>query len=247
MPGGSGTTGKGGHGSAAPLNKKSFLLGAAILVAVAVSAYFFGVSSVNAPGDNQVVSADKVAPVETAAPVEPMKHAAKFAPAAAADNDPARPDIGSGTLVEIFTDVGQLWVEFYPERAPNVVAELIELIRSGYYDSGTIVESRPDIGFVISKVDANMRSFEFEEEVTGLTSRRGSIAIARPSMSPAYLNNIFVGYLKRPDLEQHYTIIGQVIKGIDTVEMAPQGKRHAVRKFRLGNEAQAVGKAKVGG
>lgn len=138
--------------------------------------------------------------------------------------------------VSIDLQVGTVLIELYPEQAPKAVAEFLSLIKSGYYGSDTFMEARPGLGLVIGRIGGSAKSFEFTDETNALTSRRGSVAVMKAAESPAYLNNIFIGYDAQPEMEQYYTIIGQVIEGIDDAERAKPGSRHKVGAVKVLNE-----------
>lgn len=148
-----------------------------------------------------------------------------------------RPATDAHPRVSINTQIGAVLIELYPEQAPKTVAELVSLIKSGYYDSDTIMETRPELGLVIAKIGGSAKSFEFTDDTNALTSHRGSVAISKSSTSHAYLNNIFIGYNSQPELEKHYTIIGQVVEGIDDAERSKPGILYKVSSLKLLNGA----------
>jgi len=152
---------------------------------------------------------------------------------AVAQNDSVAESARESVHGVIGTEFGDLKVEFFPEYAPVAVRELTELTSSGYFDSDVYIESRPGLGFVIAKLGDSARNFEFKDEENSASSQRGSIAISRSTVSKAYLNNLFFGYVSRPDLEQYYTIIGQVTEGLELIENVAPGTRYKLRSFRL--------------
>lgn len=141
--------------------------------------------------------------------------------------------IGTGPLIEIDTAVGKIHIELYPSQAPVAVAQLIKLTKSGYYNSDVLLQSQAQLGFAIAKLGSSIKKFDYKDELNNLTSRRGSVAIAKLSASPAYLNTLFFGYSSQPDLEKHYTIIGQVVDGIELIEKSLSGQRLKVNSFKL--------------
>jgi len=136
-------------------------------------------------------------------------------------------------LVKIETELGQLEIKFFPERAPIVVAELISLAETGYFNSDMFLESRPQLGFVMAKTGSSVKAFNFKDESNDLTSARGSVAIAKSFASNAYVNNIFIGYNSQPDIEVNYTIIGQVTKGLELIEANAKAGSYKVNSFKL--------------
>lgn len=180
-------------------------------------------------------------PVSPQAAVTPNSEpAVDSADKSSAQNDSPVIPVAAVHLIEIDTEVGKIRVELYPEHAPGAVSELIKLTESGYYDSDTLMQSQPRLGFAIAKLGQSLKKFEFEDEPNQLTSRRGSMAIAKSSASPAYLNNLFFGYANQPELEKHYVIIGQIIDGLELIEKSPSSLRIKVNSFKLIDRNQAA-------
>jgi len=132
-------------------------------------------------------------------------------------------------VIQISTDLGNLKIELYPDYAPVVVRKLIKLIGENYYRQGVVLDSKPGIGFVIAKVSADAHHFDVtDDEVNNLRSERGSVAILKHNVSPAYLNNIFVGYKSQLELQENYIILGHVLEGVADVEKNSVGKTGTV-------------------
>jgi len=170
--------------------------------------------------------------------MEPMPAEAKpIAPAVAPE---------ARLVVDIDTELGQLQVEFFTDKAPAAVAELASLAKSGYFNSDTLLEIRPGLGFVIARVGTSAKSYHVTDEPNILSSQRGSIAISKSSVSVAYLNNIFIGFQGQPELEKHYIIIGQVTKGLTLIEKSTPGVRYKVNGFKLIDSEQKQALQAVG-
>lgn len=135
-------------------------------------------------------------------------------------------------LVIINTSVGNLTIELYPEHAPLAVKKLMQLIENNYFSDGAVLESKSGVGFVIAKVNGNVESFEnVKDEVNNLSGGRGSIAILKSDRSPAYLNNLFVGYQPQPHIRDLYIVFGQVVEGLDEIEKQSNGSVGRVSSF----------------
>jgi len=143
-------------------------------------------------------------------------------------------------IIEIQVPMGKLQIELYQQHAPVTVAKLIDLVKSGYYNQNTVFESRPNLGFVIAKIGKSAEIFDFKEESNALASRRGSFAISKSNVSKAYLNNLFVGFDKQPELEKHYFIIGQVLEGLELIEKNPSGEIRPVSSFSMVGDSQVT-------
>lgn len=153
---------------------------------------------------------------------------------------PVQPTVtpGARQTMEIDTELGKLQVELFADTAPIAVAELVKLTKSGYFNSDTVLEIRPGLGFVIAKVGGAVKSYQAKDELNTLPSLRGSVAISKSSASVAYLNNIFIGFKSQPELEKHYIIIGQVANGLKPIEKSAAGVKHKVNGFKLKDSEQ---------
>ena len=130
----------------------------------------------------------------------------------------------SNPVVQINTSVGNLVIELYPEHAPIAVKKLIELISNNYFGQGAVLESKPGSGFVIAKISGDIENFSIsKDELNNLTSVRGSVGIMKKESSPAYLNNLFVGYQSQPQFQDSYVILGHDVEGLDDVESQSNG------------------------
>ena len=137
-------------------------------------------------------------------------------------------------LVIINTSVGNLTIELYPEHAPLAVKKLMQLIENNYFSDGAVLESKSGVGFVIAKVNGKVERFEnVKDEVNNLSGGRGSIAILKSDRSPAYLNNLFVGYQPQPHIRDFYIVFGQVVEGLDEIENQSNGRVGRVSSFAI--------------
>lgn len=141
-------------------------------------------------------------------------------------------------VIEIQVPMGKLRIELYREQAPKTVAKLIDLVKSSYFNQSTVFESRANLGFVIAKIGKSAEAFYFKDELNALPSRRGSFAISKSNVSKAYLNNLFVGFDKQPELQKHYIIIGQVLEGLELIEKNPSGQIRPVSSFTMVEDSQ---------
>jgi cyclophilin family peptidyl-prolyl cis-trans isomerase len=118
------------------------------------------------------------------------------------------------------TDFGDIHFVLYDDVSLETVAEFKRLIQNGYYKNGMILESKHQLGFVITKTGADRKELRHKNEKNSLKSKRGSIGVMRSERSAVYLNKIFVSYAARPQLESQYIIIGEVVHGLDAIEKA---------------------------
>jgi len=138
-------------------------------------------------------------------------------------------------VVVIKTNMGDIYVELYPDKAPKTVENFLTYVKEGFY-SGLIFH-RVVKGFVIQGggFDKNLNYKKpthppvKNESDNGLSNLRGTIAMARTSdphsaTTQFYINladNTFLDYGKNPQ-KWGYTVFGKVIKGMDVVDEIAQ-------------------------
>ncbi len=118
-------------------------------------------------------------------------------------------------------DFGEIIIELYPEAAPKNVANIIKLANQGFYNNLTF--HRVIKGFVIQggcpKGDGTGGpGYEIEDEISpSLKHLKGTVAMANhgPNTNGS---QFYICLAPQPQLDGRYTIIGQVVKGMDVVE-----------------------------
>ncbi|NPA13404.1 MAG: peptidyl-prolyl cis-trans isomerase [Aquificae bacterium] len=134
-------------------------------------------------------------------------------------------------IVVIKTDLGDIYVELYPDKAPKTVANFLRYVKDGFYNG--LVFHRVVKGFVIQgggfdkKLKYKKPTYPpvENESNNGLSNVRGTIAMARTSdphsaTTQFYINladNTFLDYGKTPQ-KWGYTVFGRVIKGMEVVD-----------------------------
>ena len=130
--------------------------------------------------------------------------------------------------VQLDTDLGQILVELYPERAPLTVENFLRYVDSNFYD-GTIFH-RVVRGFV---VQGGGLTFDFVKKPTrdaiknesdnGLKNRPGALAMARLGDPDSASSQFYINLASNPHLDAAggkpgYTVFGRVIEGFAVVE-----------------------------
>lgn len=142
--------------------------------------------------------------------------------------------------VKMETTKGDLILELYPDKAPKTVANFLKYVENGFY-SNTIFHRVID-GFMIQGggFDTKYTRKETQAPVmneadNGLSNKLGSIAMAR-TMDPHSATAQFFINVKDNDFLDHtnktprgwgYTVFGQVVKGMKTVDK--------IRKIKTGS------------
>lgn len=126
------------------------------------------------------------------------------------------------------TSQGEMVIEFWPDVAPNTVANFIKLAKSGFYD-GTAFHRIID-GFMIQGGDPLTKDPAMEARWgTGHADQRikaefndrhhefGVISMARSSDPDSASSQFFICLGPTPQLDGKYTAFGKLIKGEDTL------------------------------
>ncbi|MBL8066934.1 MAG: peptidylprolyl isomerase [Armatimonadetes bacterium] len=137
-----------------------------------------------------------------------------------ADGDP---------IAVIQTNHGRIVLRFFPEVAPNHVANFIELAESGYYDGIRFHRVIP--GFMIQGGDPHSRDeprhmhgsggpgYSIAAEFNEIPHTPGILSAARTSDPNSAGSQFFLMHRTAPHLDRQYSVYGQVIEGMDVVEM----------------------------
>lgn len=132
--------------------------------------------------------------------------------------------------IEMRTNMGNIVLELYPDKAPRTVENFLQYIEDGFYKNTIFHRVIPNFmiqggGFDITLNQKPTRSPIQNEAANGLKNEVGTIAMARtpdPHSAAAQFfinvaNNGFLNY-KAPNQNGYgYTVFGKVIDGIDIV------------------------------
>ena len=118
-------------------------------------------------------------------------------------------------------------VELYPDKAPNTVANFIELANSGYYDG--LIFHRVIPNFMIQGGDpdgngtggpgyAIKGEFAANGFANDLPHERGVISMARANPYDSAGSQFFIMHKDTASLNGLYAAFGKVVKGMETVD-----------------------------
>ncbi len=168
--------------------------------------------------------ADSETPVKkTKSPKEKMStDQTKYAP-------PTIDEVGDPMEVAVIeTDLGNIIVEFYPDIAPLHVANFKKLAKAGFYDGTTFHRVLP--GFVIQGGCPNTKNsnpnddgmggpgYKVKAEFNEHLHEKGILSMARSGDPNSAGSQFFICLGRVQHLDNKYTVFGNVLKGIETVD-----------------------------
>ncbi len=120
------------------------------------------------------------------------------------------------------TELGEMKIELYPDKAPNTVANFITLAQDGYYDG--LIFHRIIKDFMIQGGDptgtgmggpgygikGEFKANGFEND---LKHERGIISMARSSAPDSAGSQFFICHADAPHLDGQYAAFGRLIEG----------------------------------
>jgi len=123
---------------------------------------------------------------------------------------------------------GQVVIELRPDLAPKHVARLKELSREGFYDG--VVFHRVIPGFMAQTGDptGTGRGGSDKPDLPAEFSRepfqRGTLGMARTADPNSANSQFFINYVATPHLDGQYTIVGQVVEGMEHIDQLAKGE-----------------------
>jgi peptidyl-prolyl cis-trans isomerase B (cyclophilin B) len=124
------------------------------------------------------------------------------------------------------TTLGNITLEFFPDRAPTHVRQFLRLAASGVYDGTAFHRVVP--GFVIQGGFMPSRRDPLEErqqayvrtlqpEFNDTVHERGIVSMARGTEPASATSSFFIVLAPAPALDRQYTVFGRVVDGMDVV------------------------------
>jgi cyclophilin family peptidyl-prolyl cis-trans isomerase len=165
-------------------------------------------------------------------PAAPAGRGTTGAPAAAAAPAQPKRSPGAGPIVVVETMKGSFQFETYPNEAPKSVEHILGLVKRNFYNgqrvhrqiSGFIVQFGDPLSRDMSKKDSWGTGGSFNIVGVGEPSPKrthvlGAVAMAYPGRDPRQADSqIYIMLAPRHSLDGDYTVIGQVIAGMDVVQ-----------------------------
>ena len=196
----------------------------AIVVAMATASVWAGQGSTAKP---------KPASPAGQKPAAPPARGTGAAPAAAQP----KKSPGAGPIVVVETMKGTFQFETYPNEAPKSVEHILGLVKRNFYNGMRIHRQIP--GFIAQFGDPLSRDLSKQESwgtggsfnIVGVgepnpkrTHVTGAVAMAYPGKDPRQADSqMYIMLAPRHSLDGDYTVIGQVIAGMDVVQKLVKG------------------------
>ena len=136
--------------------------------------------------------------------------------------------LGGKEVAVIQTNLGTIMFEFFPEDAPNHVANFKKLANEGFYNG--ICFHRVIPGFMIQAGDPNTKDddrsndglggpgYTIDAEFNDRPHKRGTVSMARKPDPNSAGSQFFICHQAQPGLDGQYTVFGQVVHGLDVVD-----------------------------
>jgi peptidyl-prolyl cis-trans isomerase A (cyclophilin A) len=183
-------------------------------------------------------------------PAKPAAKApAKTAPAKAKAAEPAVSEADkTASKVLIKTNLGEMTVELYPDKAPKSVENFLAYVNGKFYD-GTIFHRVIDNfmiqggGFTPELRQKATRPAIANEAKNGLSNSRGTLAMARTGDPNSATAQFFINVVDNPRLDftseangstWGYCVFGKVISGLDVVDKIKAVPTGALGPFKSG-------------
>ncbi len=142
-----------------------------------------------------------------------------------------KPSPGAGPLIVFETVKGSFTMETYPNEAPKTVEHILALVKRNFYNGIRVHRVVP--GFVVQFGDpltrdmtkrdrwgtgGSNRAIEVAEANPKRTHVLGAVAAAHPGDPRQADSQIYITLAPAHRLDGDYTVLGQVIQGMDVVQ-----------------------------
>ena len=128
-------------------------------------------------------------------------------------------DLSNGGIVEIV---------LRPDLAPNHIQRIQTLVRSGFYNGLAFHRVVP--GFMAQGGDPKGTGEggsdlpDLKAEFTAVPFLRGTLGAARAESPDSANSQFFIMFAPRSSLDNNYTVMGRVVKGMDVVDRIEPGE-----------------------
>ncbi|MBX6427115.1 MAG: peptidylprolyl isomerase [Variibacter sp.] len=132
-------------------------------------------------------------------------------------------------IVQIDTTKGRITVALRPDLAPRHVERIKALANEKFYDNAPF--HRVIEGFMAQTGDGargdgtgKSKYPDLPAEFSDVPFRRGVVGMARAANPNSANSQFFIMFADAPHLDGQYTVVGQVISGMDVVDKLKRGE-----------------------
>jgi peptidyl-prolyl cis-trans isomerase B (cyclophilin B) len=139
----------------------------------------------------------------------------------------------------IETPLGEMELEFFPEKAPGHVKNYLDLARKGFYDGTTFHRVIP--GFMIQGGCPNTKDqkasrsshgtggpgYNVKAEFNDTPHKRGIVSMARAQSPDSAGCQFFICVADSGFLDRQYTAFGRVVRGMEVADKIVNSPRDA--------------------
>lgn len=120
---------------------------------------------------------------------------------------------------------GNVEFKLYPNKAPNTVTRIIELVNQGFYDGikfhrvvpNFVIQAGDPTGTGTSGSGKNLKA-----EFNDIQHIKGTVAMARTRDPDSADSQFYIALTTLPHLDGKYTVFGQVVEGLDVISKIQQ-------------------------
>jgi cyclophilin family peptidyl-prolyl cis-trans isomerase/HEAT repeat protein len=133
---------------------------------------------------------------------------------------------GKNPRIAIETTRGKMVVELFAADAPHHVARTLELAKKKFYDG--LFWHRVENNFVIQGgcpwgIGCGDGGFRLPLEINMRKFERGTVGMARSAERDSGSCQLFICHSPQPKLDGKYTVYGQVVEGLEVIDLVQQG------------------------
>jgi peptidylprolyl isomerase len=141
------------------------------------------------------------------------------------------PEIAANPANHLFLDLsngGTVEIVLRPDLAPNHIQRIQTLVRQGFYNGLTFHRVVP--GFMAQGGDPKGTGEggsdlpDLKAEFTSVPFLRGTLGAARSESPDSANSQFFIMFAPRSSLDNNYTVMGRVVKGMDVVDRIEPGE-----------------------
>lgn len=130
----------------------------------------------------------------------------------------------------IYTEKGNIYIEFYPDQAPKTVENFVHLVEKKFYDQPNMAFHRVVPGFVVQTGDPTGTGAGGSKERIILEAKnklshnaKGVVAMARSADPDSASSQFYITLTPQTALDGKYAIFGKVVSGLDVLDRIKKG------------------------